>query len=114
MQKKRIWELDAFRGLCILGMVVVHFLYDLMSTYPMPGLRRSEFFSFVMLWGGVLFLLLSGICVTLGHHPIRRGLIVLGAGFVCTAVTWGMVLLGMADEILIIYFGGRKRLLSAG
>ena len=24
MQKKRIWELDAFRGLCVLGMVVVH------------------------------------------------------------------------------------------
>ena len=105
MQKKRIWELDAFRGLCVLGMVVVHLLYDLMNTYPLPGLRQSEFFAFVMLWGGVLFLLLSGICVTLGHHPIRRGLIVLGAGFVCTAVTWGMVLLGMADEILIIYFG---------
>ena len=55
MQKKRIWELDAFRGLCVLGMVVVHLLYDLMNTYPLPGLRRSEFFAFVMLWGGVLF-----------------------------------------------------------
>lgn len=105
MQKKRIWELDAFRGLCVLGMVVVHFLYDLMNTYFIPGLRQSELLSFVMLWGGVLFLLLSGICVTLGHHPIRRGLIVFGAGLVCTAATYIMVLMGLADSILIIYFG---------
>lgn len=86
-------------------MVVVHFLYDLMSTYYMPKLQNSSLFSFVMLWGGVLFLLLSGICVTLGHHPIRRGLIVFGAGLVCSAVTWVMVLLGYASDILIIYFG---------
>lgn len=103
MQKKRIWELDAFRGLCILGMVVVHFLYDLMTTFPQ--LQHSELFAFVRLWGGVLFLLLSGICVTLGSHPVRRGLIVLAAGFVCTAVTWGMVLLNLASDNLIIYFG---------
>lgn len=105
MQKKRIWELDAFRGLCILGMVVVHLLFDLMNTFSMPGLERSNLFSFVMLWGGVLFLLLSGICVTLGHHPIRRGLIVLGAGLLCTIVTWAMAALGLADASLIIYFG---------
>ena len=27
--KKRIWELDALRGICILGMILVHGLYDL-------------------------------------------------------------------------------------
>ncbi len=105
MQKKRIWELDAFRGLCVLGMVVVHFLYDLMKTYPMPALQKSELFSFVMLWGSLLFLLLSGICVTLGRHPIRRGLIVLAGGLICSGVTWGMVLLDMASSKMIIYFG---------
>ena len=105
MQKKRIWELDAFRGLCILGMVVVHFLYDIANTYSVPELENSALFAFVRLWGGVLFLLLSGICVTLGSHPIRRGLIVLSAGLVCSAVTWAMVLLQMAPERLIIYFG---------
>ena len=103
--KQRIWELDAFRGICILGMVVVHFLYDLMSTYPMPGLRRSEFFSFVMLWGGVLFLLLSGVCATLGSRSVRRGLIVFACGMICTAVTAGMLWLGMAGESIIIRFG---------
>ena len=31
--KKRIWELDAFRGICILGMVVVHLLFDMVYLY---------------------------------------------------------------------------------
>ena len=31
--KKRIWELDAFRGICILGVVFVHFVYDLVELY---------------------------------------------------------------------------------
>ena len=38
--KKRIWELDALRGLCILGMVVVHFVYDLVELY---GLIKWEY-----------------------------------------------------------------------
>ena len=33
---KRIWELDALRGICILGMVVFHLLYDLNITLPLP------------------------------------------------------------------------------
>ena len=27
--KSRIWELDALRGVCILCVIVVHFLFDL-------------------------------------------------------------------------------------
>ena len=29
--KKRIWELDAARGICILGMIVVHAVYDMVE-----------------------------------------------------------------------------------
>ena len=99
---KRIWELDALRGLCILGMVLVHLLYDLrMLGY----IDRWALLTFLQNWGGMLFLLISGICVTLGRHHVRRGLIVLGCGFLCTAVTAGMVFLNMADDSLTIYFG---------
>ena len=31
--RKRIWELDALRGLCILGMVLVHLVYDIRDLY---------------------------------------------------------------------------------
>lgn len=99
---KRIWELDAFRGLCIIGMVLVHLLYDLILMGVFPA---SSLFDFIQNWGGTAFLLLSGICVTLGRRHIRRGLVVFGCGMLCSAVTAGMYLLGLSEKSMIIYFG---------
>ena len=103
--KKRIWELDVLRGVCILGMVAVHLIYDLQTFFSLPFLVDSQLFAIVKQWGGVLFLLISGICVTLGSHPVRRGLIVFACGLLCSAVTAGMYALHMADKSIIIYFG---------
>lgn len=94
---KRIWELDALRGICILGMVAVHIGYDLGAASPL--------FLFVQNWGGTVFLVLSGICVTLGHRHLHRGLLVFGCGMLCTLVTLSLHLLGFAGRELIIYFG---------
>jgi uncharacterized membrane protein len=58
-----------------------------------------------MKWGGLLFILISGICATLGRRSVRRGVIVVLCGLVCTAVTYGMYRFGMAGKGLIIYFG---------
>lgn len=102
---ERIWELDAFRGLCILGMVLVHLVYDLVELYRIVDWTYSVAFTVVKDWGGVLFLLVSGICVTLGAHPVKRGIIVFLCGLVCTAVTGGMYLLGMSGRGIIIWFG---------
>jgi uncharacterized membrane protein len=103
--KKRVWELDAFRGLCVLGMVIVHFVYDLIDLYALVPWDYPDWFLFVMKWGGLLFILLSGICATLGHRSVRRGLVVLLCGLVCTAVTYGMYRFGLAGRGIIIYFG---------
>ncbi|MBQ9149231.1 MAG: DUF1624 domain-containing protein [Oscillospiraceae bacterium] len=103
--KKRVWELDALRGICILGMVVVHFVYDLVDLYRVVEWEYPALFSFVKDWGGVLFLLISGICATLGSRSVRRGLIVMACGLVVSAVTVGMYLLDMAGKGIIIYFG---------
>ncbi len=103
--KKRIWELDAFRGICILGMVLVHFVYDLVELYGIVNWQYPAWFSFVKNWGGVLFLLISGISATLGSRSVRRGLIVFACGLVVSAVTYGMYKLDFADEGIIIYFG---------
>ncbi len=102
--KKRIWELDAFRGLCIVGVVLVHFVFDLVEMFQIVNWDYPQWFSFVKNWGGVLFLVLSGICVTLGSHPVRRGLIVIGGGMLCTLATYGMYRFGF-DSYIIIYFG---------
>lgn len=95
---KRFWELDALRGICLLGMVGIHLLYDL--NIPLSGVL-----GLMQAWGGCVFLLLSGVCVTLGHRPVRRGLVVLGCGSVCTLVTWGLYALGFAPRSAVIWFG---------
>ena len=103
--QKRIWELDALRGLCILGMVIVHFVYDLVELYELVSWDYPAVVKFLLQWGGVLFLLISGISVTLGRRHVRRGLMVIGGGLICTAVTAGMYYLNFADRGIIIYFG---------
>ena len=101
--KKRIWELDALRGLCIIVVVIIHLIFDLVMLrlivwdYP-------QWYEFLKNWGGVIFLLLSGVCVTLGSHSIRRGLIVLGCGMLITTATYGITHIGIPDDI-IIFFG---------
>ena len=103
--KKRIWELDALRGLCVLGMVIVHLVYDLVDLCKIIDWKYPPAFRFVKDWGGVLFLLISGICVTLGSHCVRRGLLVFACGMLCTAATYGMYYFKMAGSGIIIYFG---------
>ena len=103
--KKRIWELDALRGICVIGMVLVHLFFDLCVMYRSVDWELPNWFSFIQNWGGVLFLLISGISATLGSRSVRRGLIVLGSGMAVTAVTAGMYLMNMASIGIIIYFG---------
>ena len=103
--KKRIWELDAARGVCILGMVLVHLVYDMTELYPILDWQYPVWFAFIKEWGGVLFLLISGICVTLGSRSVKRGCIVFACGLLCSAVTYGMYALGFANKSIIIYFG---------
>lgn len=103
--KKRIWELDALRGVALLGMIAVHLTYDLMELFRVWEPRNPWLFYLAQDWGGVIFLVLSGICVTLGSAPVKRGLLVFGCGLLISTVTLGMYLLGFADQGVIIYFG---------
>ena len=78
-KKERIWELDALRGLCLLGMIAVHLCFDLQVFgglyFPIPA-----WFRLMQEYGHILFILISGICATLATRTVRRGLIVFGAG----------------------------------
>ena len=103
--KNRVWELDALRGICILSVIIVHFVYDITELYALVQLDLPDIFLFVQRWGGVIFLLISGICATLGSRSVRRGAIVFACGMVITGVTYGMYRLNMATVGIIIYFG---------
>lgn len=104
MKTNRIWELDAFRGFCILCVVVVHTIYDLRS-FAGISMNIPAFFEFIMQYGGVVFVILSGICANLGRSSFRRGLIVLGFGMVISLVTYAMIQMGMVGKNSSIWFG---------
>ena len=83
----RIPELDAARGICILGMVVVHLIYDLTELFPVLDWTYPPFFLLLKNQGSIAFFLISGICATLGRRHLRRGLLVLGCAVLVSAAT---------------------------
>lgn len=103
--KKRIWELDALRGLLILGMIAIHLTYDLVDLYRVVTLQNPFWYNLGTAWGGMPFVVVSGICVTFGSRPVRRGALVFGCGMLCTLATGGMYLLHFAGKGIVIYFG---------
>lgn len=102
--KQRIWELDALRGLMILCIIYIHLAFD-MDYFMGVDMIRNPVIQYCADHFGFTFVILSGVCVTIGRRSIRRGLQVLGCGMLITAVTVGMYLLNMADRFIIIYFG---------
>lgn len=105
MQKKsRVWELDALRGFCILCMILIHFLFDLVYFIGLD-IRFPSLYLFVQQYGGTIFVILSGLCATLGSKSFRRGLLVFACGMVITGVTFAMWKLGMGGRDIVVRFG---------
>ena len=100
----RIWELDALRGICILCVVFIHLMFDLVYFAGLP-ITFHPVYLFIQQYGGVIFVVLSGLCATLGHKSFRRGVVVFAAGMLITLVTWGMTLFGMLESTEIVRFG---------
>lgn len=102
-KKMRIWELDAFRGICIIGVVIVHAVYDMTVIFG-ADFHVPQFYYFIKDYGSVLFILLSGVCVTIGKNSIKRGAVVLGFGLGITLV---MAVLTHIDPSSFgnVYFG---------
>ena len=80
--------LDELRGLDLVSMMLYHGCWDLVNLfgiqadwyYGLPGHLWQQSICWV-------FILLSGFCAQLGHHTLRRGAQVFGAGALVTAVT---------------------------
>ena len=106
--KKRIWELDALRGILMIAVIFFHLIYDLVFLFGVMELASplvQKLYRWGNNWGGAPFLFLSGLSATIGSHPARRGLWVLGGGMIISLVTTAMYLLGFTDKGIIIYFG---------
>lgn len=105
MKDKRIWELDFFRGVFLWGMIGIHLIYDLVDLYGVIQWEQPAAYLLFKNRFGILFVLLSGLCATLGKNSVRRGIKVFACGMVCTLATALMVWAGMAGRGLLIYFG---------
>lgn len=110
---RRYAFLDELRGLDLLSMIAYHACWDLVVLF---GVRADWYFA----WQGRLwqfcicsvFILLSGFCVPLGHHTLKRGLQVFLGGAVVTAVT----LIFMTEDRVVfgvLTFLGSAMLLTA-
>ncbi len=100
----RIWELDALRGFSILAVIVLHFLYDIQFLFGYSVLDNPVL-SLLQRYGGVIFILLSGICATLGRRSVRRGLLVFFSGLLITLATAVLVRFGFSNKDVLIRFG---------
>ncbi len=104
-QTKRIWEIDFLRGVLIPGMILIHLLYDVVELYAFVDWQYPAWYFHFRNNYGALFVMLSGVSVTLGSHSVRRGMTVFAGGMLCTLATVCMYYLGMANRGIIIYFG---------
>ncbi len=88
MKENRYHLLDSLRGLLLINMVAFHAIYDIVYILGIPipwytGLP-GYFWQQSICWG---FIFLSGFCFRLSRHPLRHGLVVLGAGLFVSLVT---------------------------
>ena len=97
-------------------MIVWHFLFDLtlVQLVPPPFLRTPLMeLARYMIVGS--FIAISGACARLSKRPLRRGLIVLGAALLVSAVTyligapvyWGI--LHLLGACMLLYAAARRR-----
>ena len=90
--------LDELRGLDLVSMMLYHACWDLVFLFGVEmkwyAATPGHLWQQSICW---VFILLSGFCVPLGHHTLRRGATVFGAGVLVTAVT----LLFMPEERVI-------------
>lgn len=89
MKRKRYNLLDGIRGLAILNMVAYHAIWDLVYLYGVKWDWYQSEGAYVWQQGICwTFILVSGFCYPFGRRKIKRGLIILGLGFVISMVTW--------------------------
>lgn len=111
--RSRLTTLDSLRGLALISMILYHFTWDLVYIVGLPWAwyesKAAELWQQSICW---TFILLSGFCVALSSHPLRRGWIIFGCGAAVTLVT----ALFLPEDIVIygiLTFMGTAMILTA-
>ena len=114
---RRHHGLDTLRGVTLISMMAYHACWDLVYIFGMDWSWYGSFGAY--LWQQSIcwtFILLSGYCVQMGRHRLRRGLLAFCGGALVSAVTfffmpedlvfWGVLSLLGAAVLLTIPLEG--------
>ena len=87
--RNRYFLLDSIRGICILGMIVYHTLFDIVAFFGVPVSESLVFaVDVVRDFGACCFICLSGICMHFGKRPVKRFCLIAGASLIISLVTY--------------------------
>lgn len=101
---KRITELDSARGIAILCVTAVH-VFSFGKLFGGWDFQWNSFMWMVKQYGGAFFVLLSGVCATLGSKSVKRGAAVFCCGMILTGLTVWLFLSGREGENVLIQWG---------
>ncbi|MDD1677567.1 MAG: DUF1624 domain-containing protein [Methanomicrobiales archaeon] len=129
----RYWEIDLFRGIAVLMMILFHTVFDISFFSILPINISSGFWRYFAILTAFIFIFLVGISLNISHHRsspqidgshytkyLIRGGKILGLGFAITIVTYlvireGFIVFGVlhcigASIILAPFFFGKPRI----
>lgn len=86
--KNRIFEIDFFRGIALIMMIVFHLIYDLKEFYSYNFEYLRGFWYYEGKIAAIMFMLISGISATFSRNNLKRGFVVFGYGMLLTVVTY--------------------------
>lgn len=88
VQKRRLHLIDEYRGLVVLNMIAYHAIWDLVYLFGENWEWYKSNIGFIwQQWICWSFIFVSGFCWKMGKRPLKRGLLVYGAGVVISLVT---------------------------
>lgn len=86
--KLRIWEIDYFRGIAIILMVIFHLIVDLKDFHGFQVEYLSGFWYYEGKLSAVLFIYLAGISSTLNRRATHHGMKLLAAAMLVSGATY--------------------------
>ncbi len=86
---KRYYLLDSIRGICILGMIIYHTLFDIVAFFGVPVTEElMTAVDVIRDFGASCFICLAGICIHFGKKPVKRLLLISGAALIVSIATF--------------------------
>ena len=86
---KRYYLLDSIRGICILGMIAYHTLFDIVAFFGVPVTENLMIAVDVIRdFGASCFICLAGICMHFGKRPVKRLIMISVAALIVSIATF--------------------------